>query len=86
MLAPGQKGKEFILFNRPHDPEKETWDGYRAGQEGARVQFGANEAFPMEEFAEKITCLLSHCDESFILLAWTARWMICFFQPLKVYV
>src|SRR5689334_18457014 len=49
VLAPKRKNGEFILFNRVRDREKEIWDGYRAGQAGARDIFGADEAFPIQE-------------------------------------
>ena len=32
---------KFVLFVRPRDPERETWDGRRAGVEGAVKDFGA---------------------------------------------
>lgn len=38
----------FTLFVRPRDKEKEVWNGRRAGCEGARARFGADQAFPIE--------------------------------------
>src|SRR6188768_3214171 len=35
-----------VLFVRPRDPERETWDGPRAGIEGAVADFGADQSFP----------------------------------------
>lgn len=49
VLAPGRDGGEFLLFCRERNPEKEKWDGVRAGQEGAVVDFGANDAFPIDD-------------------------------------
>ncbi len=63
VLAPGRSEGEFILFNRPHDPAQETWDGYRVGQEGARALFGADEAFEMDTFTEKLPELLNGRDQ-----------------------
>jgi Xaa-Pro aminopeptidase len=57
VVAPGREAR-FTLFVRPRDKEKETWTGRRAGVEGARETFGADEAFPVEEFQEKLTELL----------------------------
>src|SRR6478609_11649888 len=37
---------KYTLFVRPRDPEREIWDGRRAGVEGAKSEFGATEAFP----------------------------------------
>src|SRR5213593_3129076 len=42
----------YTLFVRPRDPEREIWDGRRAGVEGAKKEFGANESFPIVEFDE----------------------------------
>lgn len=66
VLAPKRKAGEFILFNRVRDREKEIWDGYRAGQEGACKEFGADEAFSIQDFEKKLPELLSgrekiHC-------------------------
>lgn len=36
--------KPFTLFVRPKDRDEETWTGRRAGLEGAKDQFGADEA------------------------------------------
>src|SRR4029078_8164512 len=37
----------YPLFCRPRDPEREIWDGRRAGVEGAKTEFGAEESFPI---------------------------------------
>ncbi|MCU1265971.1 MAG: Xaa-Pro aminopeptidase [Acidobacteria bacterium] len=53
IIAPGREQK-YTLFVRPRDPEREVWDGKRAGVEGAKNEFGAEEAFPIAEFDEKL--------------------------------
>jgi Xaa-Pro aminopeptidase len=58
ILAPKRKEGEYILFNRVRDREKEIWDGYRAGQEGARNDFGADSAFPISELEDRLPALL----------------------------
>ena len=45
-LIPGRKHGEQILFCRERDPERERWDGPRAGTEGAVEQYGMDDAFP----------------------------------------
>jgi len=50
---------QYILFVRPRDPEREIWDGRRAGVEGAVNSFGAVEAFPIAELNKKLPDLLS---------------------------
>jgi Xaa-Pro aminopeptidase len=57
VVAPARE-KNFTLFVRPRDREKEIWNGRRAGVEGARERYGADEAFPVEEFDAKLTELL----------------------------
>lgn len=42
----------YTLFVRPRDRELETWNGSRAGIEGAVERYGADEAFPISDFEE----------------------------------
>ncbi len=49
VLREGATGPETILFVRPKNPEREIWDGYRAGVDGARADFGADVAHPIDE-------------------------------------
>ncbi|MDQ3817384.1 MAG: Xaa-Pro aminopeptidase [Acidobacteriota bacterium] len=53
VVSPSREQK-YTLFVRPRDPEREIWDGRRAGVEGAKSEYGADEAFPITEFEEKI--------------------------------
>jgi Xaa-Pro aminopeptidase len=57
VIAPSQE-KKFTLFVRPRDPERAIWDGYRAGVEGAISDYSADEAFPIDEFDEKLAEIL----------------------------
>ncbi len=45
-LIPGREHGEYVLFCRERNPERELWDGLRAGQEGAVRDYGADDAFP----------------------------------------
>ena len=45
VVAPG-RAQKYTLFVRPRDPEQEIWVGRRAGVEGAKSEFGADESFP----------------------------------------
>lgn len=49
VLAPGRSSGDYLLFCRERDPEREQWDGSRAGPEGAVADFGASDAFPIED-------------------------------------
>ena len=62
VLAPEHESGPFVLFVRPRDPEMETWNGRRAGVEGAREQFGADSAYPIEELDTRLPKLLRGVD------------------------
>ena len=62
VLAPHHEEHKFVLFVQPRDPEKETWHGYRAGVEGAKEFYGADEAFPINELDEKLPKYLEKAD------------------------
>ena len=61
VVSPGRE-RQYTLFVRPRDPEREIWDGRRAGVEGAKRNFGAEESFPIAEFAEKLHEILDGAD------------------------
>lgn len=58
VLAPGQEDA-FILFVRPRDRERETWDGYREGPEGAMEGYGADAAYNIDELATRLPELMA---------------------------
>ena len=43
----------YVLFVRPRDPEMESWNGKRAGVDGAMDRFDADSAFPITDL-EKV--------------------------------
>jgi Xaa-Pro aminopeptidase len=47
VLIPGRPQGEFVMFVRERNRTREIWDGRRAGPEGARAQYGADDAFPI---------------------------------------
>ena len=53
VFLPDHPEHKYILFVRPKDPERETWDGRRAGLEGAVKDFGADIAFSIDERSEE---------------------------------
>jgi Xaa-Pro aminopeptidase len=59
VIAPSHKEHKFTLFVRPRDPEREIWDGRRAGVEGAQAEYGADAAYPISEFEEKLGDILN---------------------------
>lgn len=60
VLVPGRKHGEYVLFVRERDPARETWDGRRAGPEGATRDFGADDAFPITDIDEILPGLLEN--------------------------
>ena len=58
VLAPGRKQGQYILFCRERDPDKERWDGARAGQEGARELYGADDSFPIDDLDDILPGML----------------------------
>jgi Xaa-Pro aminopeptidase len=61
VIAPEHE-KKYTLFVRPRDPEQEVWIGKRAGVEGAVSEFGADEAFPIAEFGDKLLEILDQAE------------------------
>jgi len=62
VLASAHPEHHMVLFVRPRDPEREVWDGARAGVEGAVRDFGADAAFPMNELATRLPDYLQNHD------------------------
>jgi Xaa-Pro aminopeptidase len=57
-LIPGRAAAEQILFCRERDPERERWDGPRAGTEGAVGKLGMDDAFPIADIDEILPGLI----------------------------
>ncbi len=68
VLAPGSESGDYILFCRPRDPKKETWDGRRAGTEGAVERYQADAAFPISELHERLPELMEDRDQIYCSL------------------
>jgi Xaa-Pro aminopeptidase len=60
VLVPGRVPAQYLLFVRDRDPERETWDGRRAGTEGALKQYGADDAFPISDIDEILPGLMEN--------------------------
>ncbi|WP_296248264.1 Xaa-Pro aminopeptidase [Pseudomonas sp. UBA4194] len=61
-LIPGREHGEYVLFCRERNPERELWDGLRAGQEGAIRDFGADDAFPISDIDDILPGLIEGRD------------------------
>ncbi len=58
--AEGKATPTSVLFVRPRDPEREVWDGPRAGVDGAKAEFGADEAFTIDKLESELPKLLTN--------------------------
>jgi len=65
VITPKRKHGEYILFCRERDPLMETWVGPRAGLEGARETYGADDAFPINDIDDILPGLLENRDRVF---------------------
>ncbi len=65
VLAPDREQGEFILFCRDKDLEKEIWDGYREGVEGAVENYAADDAFPIDDIDDILPGLLENRSKVF---------------------
>jgi Xaa-Pro aminopeptidase len=65
VLVPGRAIAEYILFIRERDPEREIWDGKRAGPAGAVEEYGADDAFPIADIDEILPGLLENRSRVF---------------------
>lgn len=60
VLIPHRAQGEYILFCRERNPEREAWDGLRAGLEGACETYGADDAFPVTDMDDILPGLLEN--------------------------
>ena len=49
VLIPGREHGESVLFCKERNPEKELWDGFLAGPDGAIENYGLDDAFPIAD-------------------------------------
>ena len=64
VLVPGGE-PEFLLFCRERDPQMEIWHGRRAGPQGARERYGADNAHPIAEIDQRLPALLENRERVF---------------------
>lgn len=54
VLVLDAKEKTSTMFVRARDPERETWDGPRAGVDGVKEHFGADVAFTIDKLGDEL--------------------------------
>ncbi|WP_210397153.1 Xaa-Pro aminopeptidase [Motiliproteus sediminis] len=55
-------GFQSVLFVLPRDPEKEIWNGYRAGPAGAVSDYGVDAAHELQQLDLEVVKLLADCE------------------------
>lgn len=67
IFRPGCK-PETVMFVRPKNIERETWDGFRYGVDGAKQEFGFDEVYSIDEFESVAPKLLKECQKVYYSL------------------
>jgi Xaa-Pro aminopeptidase len=73
VLLAGPEAKA-ILFCRDKDPDKEIWDGYRCGPEGAKESFGFDEAHSIGELDQRLPELIANQPALWHSLGYDTDW------------
>ncbi|MDH5371072.1 MAG: Xaa-Pro aminopeptidase [Gammaproteobacteria bacterium] len=63
VLVPGREHGEYILFCRENDKKMETWNGPRAGQDGAIEKYAADDSFPIDDIDDILPGLLENKEK-----------------------
>jgi len=70
----GGKAPRSILFCREKNAEREVWDGYRHGPQGACEAFGFDEAYEFSQFDEKLREFLTNRSTLWHALGYEPAW------------
>ena len=73
VLTGGAEPKSAI-FCRPRDPEREIWDGFRHGPDGAREKFAFDEAWPITELDSRMPDYLADKSAVYTPIGSDATW------------
>ena len=68
VIAPDHPKHQYILFVRPKDRQAEIWNGKRVGVKNARKHYGADKAYSIEKFSEKIGKYLQGAERLYYTL------------------
>ncbi len=67
VFRPGCK-PETVMFVRPKNVERETWDGFRYGPAGTEKEFAIDKGYSIEEVAKELPLLLKDVDQVYYRL------------------
>jgi len=62
VLSPDHPEHRFVLFVQPKDREREVWTGWRAGEEGAKRDYGVDAAFTIDKLDEELPKIIEKAD------------------------
>ncbi len=68
VLAPGQKEGAFALFCRSQSETQALWEGPRAGVEGAKRIYGADQAYDIQQLGAELPKLLANRSQLYLPL------------------
>jgi Xaa-Pro aminopeptidase len=74
LVLVGGDHPKSILFCRDKDLEREIWDGFRYGPDGAREIFGFDEAYSISRLDELVPQLLANQSRLYFSLGAEAAW------------
>lgn len=64
-----------VLFLRPKDPEKETWEGRRLGVDDACKTLGVDEAYSIDELDDLATSVIENIQQVYISFSQLEHWL-----------
>ncbi len=65
VFIPGRDKGEYILFCREYDATKALWEGAHAGLDGATLDYGADDSFPIDDLGDILPGLLENKEKVF---------------------
>lgn len=74
VLVPDHPEHRFVMFVQPREREREVWTGWRAGEEGARIGYGADTAFTIDKLDEELPRLLEKANRIYYRFGSDPRW------------
>ena len=81
VLVPGRKEGAFLMFVRERNPQREIWDGRRAGPQGVVKDYGADQGLVIGELEQMLPQLLAGRARVFYTLgehpAWDTKIAAC---------
>ncbi|WP_426103805.1 Xaa-Pro aminopeptidase [Massilia sp. TSP1-1-2] len=72
VAARGSAPAQAVLFCRQKNAEREVWDGFRHGPDGAKAAFGFDAAFPIDELDTEMARLLANAPATYHALGHSA--------------